>query len=160
MALVIDRTAPLPSSGGAVIWWASELVPNPITSAYIFASLALAWSKSSSTIEPAPSDNTNPSLSLCHGLLAVSGSEFIESALAAVNPAIDKGVEAISAPPAIITSASPYAIDLAAVPIQWLPVEHAVTTEVFGPIKPCFIEIKPEIILTIDPGTKKGETFL
>ena len=41
-----------------------------------------------------------------------------------------------------------------------MPVEQAVTTEVFGPIKPCLIDTSPEIILTIDPGTKNGETFL
>ncbi len=45
-----------------------------------------------------------------------------------------------SAPPATITSASPSATMRAASPIAWAPVEQAVTTEWFGPLRPCSIE--------------------
>jgi hypothetical protein len=43
---------------------------------------------------------------------------------------------ALSAPPAIITSASSSAISRAASPMAWAPVEQAVTTAWFGPLKP------------------------
>ena len=44
------------------------------------------------------------------------------------------------APPATITSASPSAISRLASPIACAPVEHAVTTEWLGPLRPCSIE--------------------
>ena len=101
----------------------------------------LACSRSSNIIAPAPSDKTNPSLSISHGLLAVIGLFEVDNALAAINPEIAKGVLAISLPPATITSDSPYAIDLAAEPIQWFPDEQAVTVLTFEPLNPNFIEI-------------------
>ena len=45
-----------------------------------------------------------------------------------------------SVPPATITSASPSAISRPASPIACAPVEHAVTTAWFGPLRPCSIE--------------------
>ena len=63
-----------------------------------------------------------------------------------------------SAPPAIITSASPRWMILMASPIAWLPVAQAVTTEEFGPLAPKRIEISPEAMLTMSIGMKNGET--
>ena len=74
---------------------------------------------------------TKPSRSLSHGRLATSGSFSLEvlNALQALKPAIPISQIGLSAPPATITSASPKIINLAASPIAWAPVEHAVTTE-------------------------------
>jgi hypothetical protein len=57
-------------------------------------------------------------------------------AFIAQNPAKDSGVIAASDPPANITSASPRWIILNALPMQWLPVAHAVTEQEFGPLIP------------------------
>ena len=62
-----------------------------------------------------------------------------------------------SAPPATITSASPYSIMRADRPMACRPVVQAVTTAMFGPLKPYLIDTWPEIMLMIDAGTKKGE---
>ena len=81
-----------------------------------------------------------------------------ESAFAEAKPPIAVGdVVQRSAPPAIITSASPYAIKRPASPILCVPVAQAVTIAKFGPFKPYLIDKLPEIILIIFPGTKKGE---
>ncbi len=66
------------------------------------------------------------------------------------------GQIAPSAPPASMTSASSSAIIRAASPIAWAPVEHAVTTAWFGPIRPYLIETWPEIRLISRPWTKCG----
>ena len=52
---------------------------------------------------------------------------------------------AASEPPATIISASPDLIILAASPIACAPVEQAVTTEWFGPFRPCLIDICPRL---------------
>ena len=50
-------------------------------------------------------------------------------------------------------------IMFAASPILWVPVVQAVTTEIFGPFRLKRIDRLPDIILMIEPGTKKGVTF-
>jgi len=64
----------------------------------------------------------------------------VESALAAAKPAIPRRQIAASAPPATITSASPYLISLVASPMAWVQVAQAVTTEWFGPLNPYLME--------------------
>ena len=54
--------------------------------------------------------------------------DFVDKALHALNPAIPIFVIGLSAPPAIITSASPFIMSLAASPIECAPVEQAVET--------------------------------
>ena len=49
-------------------------------------------------------------------------------------------------------------ISRAASPIACAPVEQAVTTEWFGPLKPYLIDTFPEIRLISAPGMKKGDT--
>ena len=67
------------------------------------------------TRTPAPSPITKPSLCLSHGLEAVLGSSFLcESALQATKPPNPIGIMAASVPPAIIISASPRRMWLAA----------------------------------------------
>ena len=66
--------------------------------------------------------------------------EAVESARAAQNPAIASRQIGNSVPPATITSASPSMISREASPIACAPVEHAVTTEWLGPLRPCSIE--------------------
>ena len=57
-------------------------------------------------------------LSLSHGRLAAEGSSLrVDKALAALKPPTPTGVVAISAPPTIMTSASPFFINLLAIPI-------------------------------------------
>jgi hypothetical protein len=53
-----------------------------------------------------------------------------------MKPAMPIRQIAASAPPATITSASPYLISRAASPMAWAPVAQAVTTAWFGPLKP------------------------
>ena len=50
------------------------------------------------------------------------------------------GRPATSVPPASITSASPSATSREASPMACAPVEQAVTTAWFGPLRPCSIE--------------------
>ncbi|MNE48954.1 hypothetical protein D3C80_1434450 [compost metagenome] len=50
----------------------------------------------------------------------------VDSARDAPKPPMPRPQAAISAPPAIITSASPKAMLRAAMPIQWVPVVQAV----------------------------------
>src|SRR3989442_2452252 len=63
-----------------------------------------------------------------------------------------------SAPPAIITSASPRWIGRKASPSVWLPVAQAVTTAELGPLAPKRIETSPDAMLTMSIGMKNGET--
>jgi hypothetical protein len=57
-----------------------------------------------------------------------------------------------------MTSASSIAIIRAASPIEWAPVEQAVTTAWLGPISPYLIETCPEMRLISRPWTKCGLT--
>src|SRR5262249_12512134 len=95
------------------------------------------------------------------GRLAFSGASLrSDSARAAQKPPKPSGVVAISAPPATITSASPYWMLRMARPTLWLAVVQAVTTEKFGPLRPYMIERLPEIMLMMLDGTKNGDTRL
>ena len=58
----------------------------------------------------------------------------------------------LSAPPAIITSASPYWIIRIAIPIEWLAVAQADTAEKFGPLMPVSSETCPGSMLMIVLG--------
>ena len=96
-----------------------------------------ACSSSSSTTTPAPSASTKPSRSLSHGRLALVGSSLrVDIARAEQKPPIGTPDVVYSAPPATITSASPYAIMRAARPMLCVPVVHAVTQAMFGPFQP------------------------
>ncbi len=68
------------------------------------------------------------------------------------------GQIAASAPPATITSASSHMISRAASPMACAPLEQAVTTAWFGPLKPYLIETWPETRLIKRPGMKNGLT--
>ncbi|GBM66955.1 hypothetical protein AVEN_57855-1 [Araneus ventricosus] len=82
---------------------------------------------------PAPSPMANPSRSLSHGLEASSGLSLnlVDYAFIDAKPAIPNLHSALSAPPAIITSASSSFIVLAEVKIPCATVAHAVTAESF-----------------------------
>jgi hypothetical protein len=67
----------------------------------------------------------------------------VDRARAAANPPRPSGDTVDSEPPAIITSASPYSIIRADVPMACKPVVQAVTTAMFGPLKPYLIETCP-----------------
>ncbi|MNC84743.1 hypothetical protein D3C83_03090 [compost metagenome] len=81
----------------------------------------------------------------------------VERARAAQNPPTPSGETVDSAPPAIITSASPYSMIRPDSPIQWVAVVQAVTIARLGPLNPYRMERLPEIILMMVPGTKNGE---
>jgi hypothetical protein len=87
---------------------------------------------------PAPSPITKPSRAASQGREARSGisAKPVDSALQALNPAMPISQIGFSAPPATITSASPARMIRAASPIACAPVEQAVTTAWFGPVKP------------------------
>jgi len=74
----------------------------------------------------------------------------------ALNPPTARGQIVDSAPPAIMASPSPRWIHLNASPMEWVPVAHAVTTLMFGPLAPKRMEICPANSLMIDMGMKKG----
>ena len=103
---------------------------------------------------------TKPSRSTSQGRDARSGVslKWVDSARAAANPATPSRQMAASAPPAIITSASPSAIIRLASPIACAPVEQAVTTEWFGPLKPNRIDTWPLTRLIRLAGMKNGLT--
>ena len=76
-----------------------------------------------------------PSRSLSQGRDAVSGSSLrVDKARAAAKPPTPSGDTVDSAPPAIITSASPYSINRPAAPMLCKPVVQAVTTAMLGPV--------------------------
>jgi hypothetical protein len=60
----------------------------------------------------------------------------VDSARAAAKPPMPSGETVLSAPPATITSASPYSIRRPASPMQCRPVVQAVTMARLGPVKP------------------------
>ncbi len=100
------------------MWYASDVLPYPTSSAYIFASLFLACSRDSSIIIPAPSLITKPSRCISNGLHALSGSSLlVESAFIEVKPANANGVIGASEPPVMAISISPRSINLKASPI-------------------------------------------
>ena len=128
-----------------------------MTSQYILAPLFLASSISSRTTMPAPSARIKPSLFLSNGRLAFSGASFlVERVFMALKPAIPSGVIVDSVPPAIMTSASPFFIILNASPIECVPVAHAVTAQLLGPLAPSFIDTCPAARFIITIGIKKG----
>src|SRR5437868_14916823 len=102
-----------------------------------------------------------PSRSRSNGREARAGSSFlVERARMAAKPATDIGVMADSAPPQIITSASPRWIILKLSPMACAPAEHAVAVAEFGPFAPKRIETCPAARLTMAEGMKKGEARL
>ena len=106
---------------------------------------ALACSYSSMTSTPAPSDSTKPSRSRSHGRLALVGSSLrVDIARAEQKPPTAVPTVEYSAPPAIITSASPYWIMRIARPMLCVAVVHAVTQAMFGPLRPSMIERLPD----------------
>src|SRR5579872_3189903 len=99
---------------------------------------------------PPPSPITKPSRSLSKGRLAPGGSSLrVESALAALNPAMERGVIGASTPPVIIARASPRRIIQDASPIAWALVEQALTIPMLGPLAPVKIDTIPDAILEI-----------
>src|SRR6266436_2346112 len=94
------------------------------------ASRRSACSRDSRTRMPAPSLHTNPSRSASNGRDARSGSSLrVVMALTAQKPAMVRGMMMASAPPAIITSASPRWMIRKASPMAWLPVAQAVAAD-------------------------------
>ena len=78
------------------------------------------------------------------------------SARAWAKPATPSGLIVASAPPASMMSASSSLIIRAASPIEWAPVEQAVTTAWLGPISPYLIDTWPLVRLISRPWTKCG----
>ncbi len=81
----------------------------------------------------------------------------VDSAFAWPKPPRPHSVVAISAPPATMTSASPYWMVRMPRPMACVEVVQAVTTPRFGPCRPKRIDRCPEIMLMMDAGTKNGE---
>ena len=90
---------------------------------------AFACSYSSSTRTPAPSPSTKPSRPMSHGRLARR--RIVVARATARAPRRSRRCRAAmtvaSAPPATMTSASPYSMSRAASPMLWLAVEQALT---------------------------------
>src|SRR5262245_169993 len=123
------------------------------------ASRRRACSSDSRLRMPPPSPHTKPSRPASNGREAFWGSSLrVDMAFIEQNPAMVSGTMMASAPPAIITSASPRSMRRMASPSAWLPVAQAVTTAEFGPLAPNRIEISPEAMFTISIGMKNGDT--
>ena len=99
-----------------------------------------------------------PLRSASNGMDARAGSSVVFNAVREVNPATPIGVMLASAPPATITSASPYWMVRNASPMEWVPVAHAVTTLMHLPFMPNWMETFPAAILLIISGTRSGFT--
>ena len=123
----------LPSSSGAVTWFASQVAPYPEISQYIFAPLFLACSYSSRISIPAPSPITNPPLSASNGIEALAGSVAVLNAFMAENPPIPNGVMLASEPPHTHISLYPSLICLNPSPMALVALAQAVTTLVHMP---------------------------
>src|SRR2546428_6570596 len=123
------------------------------------ASRRRACSSDSRMTGPPPSPQTNPSRAASKGRDAFAGSSLrVDMAFIWQNPAMQSGMMMASAPPAIMTSASPRWMIFVASPMAWLPVAHAVTTDELGPLAPKRMEIRPDAMLMISMGMKNGET--
>ena len=79
----------------------------------------------------------------------------VESARQAAKPASDRRFTGDSAPPATMMSASPSAISREASPMACAPVEQAVTTEWFGPLRPWAMETCPEAMIDDAAGDEE-----
>ena len=101
---------------------------------------------------------TKPFLSRSNGMEARSGSSEVERAVSPENPATPNGVMQLSVPPATMTSASPCWIARIASPMEFVPDAHAVTTLMFFPFKPNWMDTFPAAILLIMSGTRSGFT--
>src|SRR5438034_8422221 len=125
----------------------------------IRASRRTACSSASSTTTPPPSPQTNPSRPASKGREAFVGASLrVDIAFIEQKPAIVSGMMMASAPPAIMTSASPRWMSRRASPIAWLPVAQAVMTAEFGPFAPKRIDTSPDAMFTIIIGMKNGDT--
>ena len=112
-----------------------------------------ARSSSSSTIIPAPSLKTKPSRSLSKGRLASAGASLrVDKARSALKHAITSGVINASAPPAIMTSASPRSMIREASPMACAPAAQAVVAHAIGPRAPTRIDTQPAAMLGKKPG--------
>ncbi len=91
---------------------------------------------------------------MSHGREACSGASLrVLMAFIAQKPPRAVGEEPRSAPPATITSASPYWIMRIAVPIEWFEVAHAETAENDGPFRPVMMLSWPGSMLMMVLGT-------
>ncbi len=75
----------------------------------------------------------------------------------AANPPMLMGVIAASAPPQIITSASPRWISRKESPMACAPLVQAVAVAELGPLAPVRMETQPEARLMMVAGMKNGE---
>src|SRR3989339_1250219 len=120
---------------------------------------ASACSSDSRIMMPAPSPMTKPSRFLSNGhddLLG--GSKRIDIARAEQNPAMPMSQIVASAPPLIMTSASPYRMSLRDSPRAWALEAQAETHAKLGPLAPLMMDTMPEAISAIIIGIKKGLT--
>jgi hypothetical protein len=102
---------------------------------------------------PAPSPSTKPSRSLSHGREALAGSSLrVDMAFIEQKPPIAVGDEPTSAPPATITSASPYWIMRMATPMLWFEVARGHRRET-RPLRPSMIDSWPGSMLMMVLGT-------
>src|SRR5690606_41299025 len=103
---------------------------------------------------PGLSPSTTAPRSLSQGRLAFGGSSLRgDVALIGQSPPMEVGEAPRSAPPASITSASPYWIIRIAMPIEWLAVAQAETAEKFGPLMPVSSDTCPGNMLMMVLGT-------
>jgi hypothetical protein len=129
--------APSPSSGGAVMWCASRAHAEARQlavdgrAARLRVLVFLEHHAAGAVAEHEAVAVAVPGTAGARRVVVARG-----QARAAQKPPRPSGVVAISAPPATITSASPYWMVRAAMPMLWVAVVHAVTSDRFGPVMP------------------------
>ena len=104
------------------------------------------------TRAPPPSAMTKPSRRRSKGLEIPE----LESAVMLVNAARPISAIAASAPPVMTASQRPYWMRRAALPMDWVPAAHAVTTVSHGPRQPNRIEMAAAPALPMIIGHEEG----
>ena len=129
--------AHLPPGSGRAMLCASQVMPQPASTA---SGSALRWracAAVSRSRTPEPSAMTNPSRSVSNGRLAFCGSSLRrESTLMQPYASTTRGVMVDSAPPARTTSARPRRSRSRAAAMEYAPVAQAAQGAMFGPVTP------------------------
>ena len=133
----MQPTIGLPSGLERVRWNESAISPQPSMTPRILAPRAVAASRLSSTIAPAPSAITKPSRFLENGLAAPCGESFdVDSADSSENRISDSCVTEPSVPMQSAASVSPRRIASTPSWIAVAPDAQAVDSEIGEPLVP------------------------
>ncbi len=127
---------------GATTWQASAVIAQPASSVSKARPCAAAKAREAITMQPAPSETTNPRRSTENGRLASPGGRGSSPSLGryapfiVANPATIGSTRGKSTAPQMAASAIPWAMNIAPRISELLPVAQAVMIEAIGPGRP------------------------